>query len=366
MVDSITNDTDFAVYADRTLTRDGERLLTVVKGTFLLAEGAATLLPAPAAAARPIRAIDIHWGDPLTTAPKYPCDLVPRKLATDVVVVADGHAPGGRPARQFDVSVRVGALSKTLRVFGIRAWQAGGAGLSRPQTLTRQEIRYDHAWGGVDLSDPAHPSGDMRNPVGRDWVTDADMLTDALAPCIEDPAEPIRSAATRPTPAGFGPIGPHWLPRSRFMGTYDEAWQRDRAPLPPADLDDRHYQCGSPKLVAEPWLSGGEPVGLVNLTAGGGELVFALPALGLVVEHDLGGSELDTHHPPIDTVLIDTLHVPAGARAVVELVWRTLTPWPEQPSDAIITVGRSDAAPEAQPAPSQTPPPSSSTPPLDA
>ena len=44
-------------------------------------------------------------------------------------------------------------------------------------------------------------------------------------------------------PAGFGPIPPHWQPRLRYAGTYDEAWQRDRYPLYPTDLDDRFFLC---------------------------------------------------------------------------------------------------------------------------
>jgi len=74
--------------------------------------------------------------------------------------------------------------------------------------------------------------------------------------------------------------------------------------------------------------------------AWGGEVVFALPLIDLVVEHDrVAGSPPEAHHPHIDTVVIDTLHLPPGARALVELVWRTLTAWPEQPGEATLTVG---------------------------
>ena len=35
-------------------------------------------------------------------------------------------------------------------------------------------------------------------------------------------ARPILSAEDRPDPVGLGALGPHWLPRCNYAGTFDE------------------------------------------------------------------------------------------------------------------------------------------------
>jgi hypothetical protein len=337
-VERIDNDTDLVAYTEVVLTRGGDRLLTVLKGTFALRAGATVLEPLPRERGRPIRLAEEPWGDPLTTPPKYPADTAPCKPASDVVVVASGHAPGGTPVPWFDVGLRVGSAHKELRLFGLRVWQQGGAGLSAPRPLVEQPIRYDAAWGGWDLSDTTQPVGDLRNPVGRGVVRDRSALGDRLAPCIEDPASLIHSAASNPPPAGFGPLGPHWFSRRSSVGTYDAAWLRSQAPLPPVDQEDRHHQCASPGLVVDPPLGGGEPVELRHLTPGGGVVAFALPATRPRLQHELRGELLPPLEPHLDTVVLDTLHVPEGVSVVVELVWRTLTPMPRRPRDGALSV----------------------------
>ena len=47
---------------------------------------------------------------------------------------------------------------------------------------------------------------------------------------LEDLRRPIRTLGDRYVPQGFGFIAPHWEPRVGFAGTYDEAWQKNRAP----------------------------------------------------------------------------------------------------------------------------------------
>ena len=340
----LINDTNLVVFYDEVLTKVGEKLLTVVKGTFELRRGATWLDAVPRKAARLVRVAEEHWGDPLSTPPKYPTDTMPTKAATDVIVVAKGYAPKSKPAEWFDVAVSVGPLHKTLRVFGLRAWQQKGAGLSAPLVVTEQEIRYDHAWGGTDLEDPENLAGDMRNPVGLGVVRDNNLLSDQLAPCIEDAYEPIRNASTKPVPAGFGPLGPHWIPRVNFIGTHDEHWKRNQAPLPPLDFDERHYQCASPGLVASPPLVGGEAVKLLNLTPGGGVVEFALPKTKVLVAHELREVPRPRIEPHIDTVIIDTLHVREGVLAVVEIVWRTLTTLPRRWRDCTIAVSKQATA----------------------
>lgn len=322
---NIDNRTEFVVQPHLLLDKDGEKLVLLVKGTFEQdGKGLCT-----AAVQREIRFADEPWGDPATTPPKYPCDACGYKAATDVVVVAKGHAPGGKPAETFDVAVRVGPLEKTLRIYGLRVWLEGGEGVSAPRPVTEQEIRYDFAWGGLDATNPARIVEEPRNPVGIGVTHDKQKLTHQRAPSIEDPAHPI---ALGGRPAGFGAIGPHWEPRRRYHGTVDERWHREQAPLLPVDRDDRANQCASPGLIASPPLKGGEQVSLLNLVPGGGLVQFHLPRVTPRVV--LEGRNRIEREPHLDTVLIDTLQT----KATVELVWRTVTAAPRRMKDLHVVV----------------------------
>src|SRR5262245_4941272 len=161
---NLDNKTYFAAKPLMLLGKDGERLVLIVKATFLHIIGERALVLAPKAAMRGIRGSDVPWGDPEKSSIKYPSDLCIAKPGTDVIVVAAAHAPGGSATPSFDAGVRVGPLKKTIRVFGLRVWEANGAGLSAPRPTTGVEVRYDYAWGGLDISDPEEPVEEPRNP----------------------------------------------------------------------------------------------------------------------------------------------------------------------------------------------------------
>ena len=227
---SIDNRTDFIAHAQMLLDRTDEKLGTFVKATFEV-EDDGTLELAPARRARGIRAADIPWDDKRPESLAYPADICLHKPATDVVLVATAYAPGGQPARSFDVRVEVGWLQKSLAIFGHRLWLDRGSGLSAPTPITEIDLKYDYAWGGKDDKDPAALLEEPRNPVGMGLTRRPEALTGKPAPHIEDPAHPIRSARTAPPPAGVGVVGRHWEPRRRYIGTYDRTWQELRAPL---------------------------------------------------------------------------------------------------------------------------------------
>jgi hypothetical protein len=334
----LDNRTDFAA-APRTLVgKDGERLVLIVKATFVRVRREGVLELVPKAERRGIRSQDIPWGDPEKSSIKYPSDLCLTKPGTDVIVVAAAHAPGGKAVPSFDAGVRVGALSKSVQVFGLRVWEANGSGLSVPRPTTGVELRYDHAWGGLDVTDPTRPVEEPRNPVGMGIARDASQLTHMPAPMIEDPANLIASARTRPPPAGLGAIGRHWEPRRGFLGTYDAAWLEQRAPLLPVDHDDRANLCASPGLVATPPLTGGEDVALLNLTPGGGDVTFRLPRIRVEATLRAPGREPERLAPYLDTVLIDTIRVPDTTDVLVELVWRAAFKPPRRLKDAKLLV----------------------------
>jgi hypothetical protein len=340
----LDNNTEFAARPLMLLGKDGERLVLIVKATFARPSGERALELSPRAEQRGIRGADVPWGDPEKSSIKYPSDLCIMKPGTDVIVVAKAHAPGGKAVPSFDAGVRVGPLEKTIQVFGLRVWEAKGAGLTAPRPTTGVEVRYDYAWGGLDASRPEKTVEEPRNPVGMGIARDASSLTHKRAPSIEDPQHLLRSVRTRPPPAGLGAIGRHWEPRRRFLGTYDAAWLEQRAPLLPLDHDDRANLCASPGLTAVPPLVGGEAAALLNLTPGGGALSFRLPKIRIRATLHAKGREPATLRPYLDTVVIDTLEVPKTADVVVELVWRAAFRPPRRMKDAMIVVTEEEVA----------------------
>ena len=137
-------------------------------------------------------------------------------------------------------------------------------------------------------------------------------------PNLEDPANPITAWNQRPPPAGFAPICAHWEPRRSFAGTYDEEWQKHRAPYLPKRFDPRFLQLAPPGLIAPGYLKGGEPVELRGVTRAG-IARFRLPEGDAKITYRLDGSpeERPVH---LDTVLIE----PEQSR--FSLTWRSVFP----------------------------------------
>jgi hypothetical protein len=338
-VPPIDNPTDLVAHPQILVDKDGERLITMVKGTFVR-EADGTLELAPKKRQRKLRFADVPWGKPEKSSVLYPADVCLRKPGTDVIVVAKAYAPGGKAVPSFDVAVKVGPLQKLVKVFGLRVWQAGGNGLSQPRPVAEIEMRYDYAWGGLDDADPAAIEEEPRNPVGMGVTRDPSSLTHQPAPSLEDPAQPILTAKTRPPPAGICAIGRSWEPRRRYAGTHDKRWLEERAPLPPLDQDDRFNLCATPELVATPPLRGGEEVALLNLQPGGGATTFQLPRVGVEIEFRVKDRPPEVVRPYLDTVLIDTLANPRKEERplTVEYVWRASVKAPRRLKDARILV----------------------------
>jgi len=99
-------------------------------------------------------------GDAETAPPTLEHELVMEKGACDVIVVGKAHAPGGKPAPQFDCSLRVGTRKRTLRILGPRKalWvpyrKKQGKPVpqlprfSDPEPIKTLPLSYVHAYGG--------------------------------------------------------------------------------------------------------------------------------------------------------------------------------------------------------------------------
>lgn len=285
----------------------------IVKGTFTIGERLTV-----ADEQLPVALADEYHDDPQSSSIRIPSDVCLMKPGTDVVVLGSAWAPAGTPSWRTDVSVSVGPLFKTVRVFGDRVWTstAAGASIAWVAPFVRLPLVWERAFGGSRPT-AAGPVSDPRNPAGKGLLAKAggELLEGAVLPNVEDPSQLIGGPADAPPPAGFAPIAPSWEPRRSLAGTYDERWQRDRAPYLPRDFDLRFFHLAASGLVANGYLEGGEPVELLGLTPAGTSR-FVLPRLAIDVRYRFDAGT-DVRRAVLDTVIIE----PDASR--LALVWRT-------------------------------------------
>lgn len=304
----LRNRTPFAAAWLVTLDKNAaEHIVVVIKGTYSMREdGTLSLLEKQP----PPRPADEYHGEPGTSSIRYAAELGPKKPATDVALVGSAVAPRGG-ARAMEVSFRVGPVSTRARLYGDRTW---GGFLwwrlkSGPKPFERMPLVYERACGGGDDSprDASRRGRAARNPVGRGYAAKGSRRPwrGSPLPNIEDPARALKKPGTTlPPPAGFGFIGRDWEPRLSYAGTYDEAWTKERMPLLPLDFDERHHNAAHPDLIAEGYLTGGEPVEVRGCTRPG-RLQFVLPGASPTVTLRFG-AETVPMNVHLETVLVDT------------------------------------------------------------
>ena len=285
---------------------DGSEVWLVgVKATFdVQPDGSTELSPEQV----PVHLFPEFRGDPRSTSLLHDGDLLLRKPGTDVLLEGQGHSPDGS-VTELDVGFRVGSLTRRARLFGERRWERSRTGLDMTpsEPFIEMPICWERAFGGTDLSDsdPKRHAWEPRNPVGRGFATKSQHLDGKPLPSVESPKSLIRSPSDRPEPLGFGPIAHHWQPRCRFAGTYDERWLKERQPLLPEDYDFSYQNCAPPGQQVPDGLKGGEEVVFVNLTRGGGRLVFRLPRLTFAFSTRFSDGSRTAHRGRLKTVVFE-------------------------------------------------------------
>lgn len=279
-----------------------DTLYVVVKATFELAERLEI-----AEEQVPPTMADEYWDEPETSSLKYASDMHLGKPSTDVVLVGQAWAPEGKKVQQLDMGVAAADKRKLVRVFGDRVWHKRGASFSRPEPFESMPLVYERAYGGTHEPDPEQDIAlaEEYNPVGRGFRGKRKVAAAEGQPLpnIEDPKNLIRNWGDQAVPQGFGFVAPAWLPRRKYAGTYDEDWQKKRAPYLPEDFDPRFFNAAHPDLVFDGYLKGGEPIQVVGASAKG-RLRFRLPVCDLEAAVTVAGR---TEEPPLylETVLIE-------------------------------------------------------------
>ncbi|WNG39581.1 DUF2169 domain-containing protein [Archangium violaceum] len=312
---TIENKTPFAFDIMGLADEEGHPLLLlVVKATYTLGESGLKLADEQV----PVSWSPQPWGEPGESSDKYESDGAFFKPATDVVLI--GHAyPQQKGATETLVALQVGSLKKAVRVVGERTWfrSMGSVAATKPLPFDKLPLTWERAFGGWDRTDTAKPAFEPRNPVGTGFRASPRHFEEGLKlPNLEDPAEPLREFGQRVTPVGFGFTSPHWQPRAKFAGTYDETWNKTRKPLLPKDFDRRFFNAAAPGLVAPGYLKGNEPV-IIAGASPKGRLAFSLPGqttpVVTVKQAGLGEVKPELF---LDTVILDT-----DAEQVL-LLWR--------------------------------------------
>ncbi len=305
-----------AYSAERNWIRDKEGVhwwLVAIKATFDITHGGRLRL---ADEQLPPVLMPRHFGEPGHSSLRYDSDLLAAKPNTDVLVLAQAHAPRGRSVPTVPVSLRIDRLHKELLVHGERLYERGWTGIAttRPQPFTTRPIRYEDAFGGSDLSDPDPKNHriDERNPIGRGFARRSSHLYGQRAHAIEYP----RGEPAVLGPAGLGPIERAWLPRRKLAGTYDESWAQSKKPLLPDDYDATFALSAPADQRTENPLTGGERVELLNMTPDA-VLRFELPRLVFGFTTRIGRRRAE-HQARMVTVLVE----PEERR--LSMVWQSL------------------------------------------
>ncbi|MGD8175024.1 DUF2169 family type VI secretion system accessory protein [Marinimicrobium sp. ARAG 43.8] len=250
----------------------------------------------------PIWKADQYFTEPATSSLRYPSELHLGKSTTDIIVEGDACAPDGRRVLWHEVGIHIGSLRHQLKVCGDRVWERGKP--SDPEPFERIPLRYERAYGGAVAEQSRWLVYDDRNPVGRFAIGRCQDVSveGQLLPNIEHPLGGVRSRDDYPEPVGVGPVAPHWHSRAQYAGTYDQNWQRTRAPFVPEDFSRRFFNVASPGLVYPGWLSGEEPMTFSGFSPAG-EWRSRLPKVILSVSAKCKrGSE--SMQPQLETVFV--------------------------------------------------------------
>jgi hypothetical protein len=283
----LQNSTPFAVSMALFPNEDAiDTLYVMVKATFNISQQL-TLADEQS----PLVAADVYWSEPGKSSLKYASDFHIGKAATDIIMLGHACAPNKQEASQLDVTLSVGHLSKTVRVFGDRQWREGR--ITPPASFTTMPMVYEKAFGGVHVVNGQPDEVDARNPVGRGFAgtRNSEEMNGVPLPNLEDPAQLIQAPIDQPTPACFASCAPNWQPRVAYAGTYDEQWQTSRAPYLPQDFDKRFLNVAHPDLVYPGYLQGGEPVQITHMHPAG-VLKFDVPRVQLYTRVMMADSEV--------------------------------------------------------------------------
>ena len=153
--------------------------------------------------------------------------------------------------RDSSVSVSVGALKKSLNVFGERFWVKSGlvSTISRPEPFNQIPLSWHNSFGGSDFA---------ANPLGMGMAQNAQQLWPL--PPIESPYDPLTHASQKPSPAGFLPMSMTSPKQRQRLGTFDEHWLKEAWPYLPDDHDPLYWNMAESDQQQQAYWQGNEQI----------------------------------------------------------------------------------------------------------
>jgi hypothetical protein len=325
----IVNTTPFAFEASIAADEGGCPLLVpIIKASYAIERDGSL---AVAQKQMPVTFAGQLYGKPGTSSYKYEPECAFMKPATDVALIGAAHAPAAG-ATEVYVSLRAGALEKTVRVAGDRFWtrSLGMVAATPAEPFETIPLIWERAFGGWDRSHPDQEKHtyEPRNPVGTGFRSKKNRFEDGVRlPNIEDPRRPITDYGDAASPVGFGFTSPDWQPRAAFAGTYDEKWTEGRMPLLPVDFERRFFNAAAPGLTATGYFQGDEAVVVENASPRG-TIAFHLPGVTPPsCRVRMAGRRTFNVETRLDTVIIN-----AGEDLLI-LIWRGYVRIPNSPHD---------------------------------
>ncbi|HEY0134347.1 MAG TPA: DUF2169 domain-containing protein [Nannocystis sp.] len=249
-------------------------------------------------------------------------DIIPYKTTTDLIVMAEAHAPRGQTVTTMTASIELGKLKREYLIHGDRRCIYRGPGsvrFDRPTPFESLPMRHELAFGGCDPTVPVppprtlleamspHPGIYPRNPSGRGYVVcdNRELIDGLLLPNIEHPVDRITPERLisgsverwwrQPIPWSCDWFDPTWYPRSTFLGGLPDFLPDDDSVVPEvmygyvprgqsqrirdAEVhqlhDPRWADAAAPGLIV-PFMRGDEAIRFRGMTPTG-ELVVRLP-----------------------------------------------------------------------------------------
>jgi len=241
------------------------KLTVVVKATI----GIKDAQPLTAEKQVPIFTADEHYDEDPLKSVRFETDMVPFKPRADVVLVGKAYSPGAKPVKRLDVSLRVGRVQKTIRVFGERKWRFANRlklipSVSPPMPFVRMDLTYENAFGGIDSAGAAYCRENIHGK-GIIGKKKTQSIKGKQLPNLEDPHNLIKSWKSHPRPVCFGFYPRGAMPRLRYAGTYDDNYRETREPELPEDFSYEIFNGAHPEMQIVGYLRGDEPVELMNL-----------------------------------------------------------------------------------------------------
>jgi len=284
-----------------------DSLFVIVKATFAM--GKQWTL---ADVQKPVQMGDEYWGEPGESSIKALSDVHIGKVATDIIMQGNACALNNQPVTQLDVSLSVGEVNKTIRVFGDRQWQNGTP--SVPIPFQEMPLVYERSFGG-QYQNQDKVIAEQRNLVGCGFVGKRTHreVEGLPVPNLEDPQHLINSINDNPPPAGFSPTCGYWFPRHQWAGTYDDTWQTSRAPYLPVDFDKRFLNAAHPDLIYPGYLQGGEAISITGMHPNG-NINLQVPYVKINCQIQLKGKSI-----PVN-LNIETLTIEPNSQQL-SLVW---------------------------------------------